>query len=113
MHSLNQREHAVLEHLADAVLIFDEDARTTWVGPSSGALGLNPADSVGRSAFELVHPQDAERVRRAFLTALAQRGDPITVTAVRLAAHPDSTMRFDQILRYLPQAPGIAGMLAV
>jgi len=112
MHSLDPRESAVLEHLSDAVLIFDEDARTTWVGPSSGALGLDTVN-VGHSAFEIVHPEDAERVRRAFSTARAQRAQPITVSAVRLAAHPDSTMRFDQILKYLPEAPGIGGMLAI
>ena len=91
MHSLDPRESAVLEHLSDAVLIFDEDARTTWVGPSSGALGLDTVN-VGHSAFEIVHPEDAERVRRAFSTARAQRAQPITVSAVRLAAHPDSTI---------------------
>ena len=56
----------------DVIVLCGPDLRTTYVSPSSEAvLGLRPADLVGRSFWDLVHPEDVEHVQEEFARVLA------------------------------------------
>jgi diguanylate cyclase (GGDEF)-like protein/PAS domain S-box-containing protein len=57
---------ALLEDVNDATLITDQDLVADYVSPSFTAeLGHRPADVLGTSLVDLVHPAEADRVRTA------------------------------------------------
>jgi PAS domain S-box-containing protein len=54
------------ENASDVVVMSDRDGRFVWVSPSSErTLGLSPGDLVGRTAFDVVHPDDVDILRAA------------------------------------------------
>lgn len=57
------------------VTVADEDGRILWASTlgSGGVFGTDPADFVGTSRFDHVHPDDVDAVRRAYSEAV--RGD--------------------------------------
>jgi PAS domain S-box-containing protein len=58
----------VAENASDVVVMSDREGRFIWVSPSSErTLGLTPAEMVGHTAFDFVHPDD-----RDVLTAAQQ-----------------------------------------
>ena len=70
-----KRFAALLEHSHDAIAVMSPDGRTAFVSDAVARLtGRDPADLVGRSTFEHVHPDDLEQVRTAFAHCLAHPG---------------------------------------
>jgi PAS domain S-box-containing protein len=57
----------LLDQAQDKIALLDDEGRFTYVnGAAERILGFAPADLVGENAFEYVHPDDREAVRRAF-----------------------------------------------
>ncbi|MBI1815501.1 MAG: PAS domain S-box protein [Deltaproteobacteria bacterium] len=66
---LADAEHfrALIEHASDLIAIFNADGSLRYASPShERVLGYPPAELVGRSVFELVHPEDVARVIATF-----------------------------------------------
>ena len=76
--SLENRERfyrALVERTRDLVIVVDTDGRILFENRSTEwSLGYTPAELVGRSFFEFIHPDDLTRVRAAFDEQL--RGEP-------------------------------------
>ncbi len=106
-----QRDRAVIANLPDPVLIVDVAGRIIWASPAARALGLDPSASVGRSVFEGIHSNDAERFQHALSSAIGSRGKAFTIRAVHRIAGSGSQGSFDERLTYLPDTPGIRGVL--
>jgi PAS domain S-box-containing protein len=69
---------ALIENSNEAVLMVNEDGTIRFATQASARLlGYTPDERVGRSGFELVHPDDLERTREAFADVLRQPGVPI------------------------------------
>jgi PAS domain S-box-containing protein len=111
MDNLDLRGRAILEHLPDLVLICDSQGRIEWVGPTAGSQEAEPSKLTGRSAFDFIHAADRDRVRESLRRALGQPAKPLTVLGVRMTVGSTGTAFFDQTLTYLPDAPGIGGLL--
>lgn len=62
---LLESEHrfkALVQEGSDLIAILDEAGIYTYVSPSSkGILGMAPEEFIGKSAFNYIHPKDAER----------------------------------------------------
>ena len=72
--NLRREFDEVIEQSAD-VLTRHENGRYTYVSPASRRVyGLEPEQMLGRSPFEFIHPDDAERVAAAVAAGLAQGG---------------------------------------
>jgi diguanylate cyclase (GGDEF)-like protein/PAS domain S-box-containing protein len=70
----------VAENAADVVFRVDEFDRYSWMSPSVvDQVGWQVSEVVGRSPFDLVHPDDHERLRRIALEA--RSGDVVTYEA--------------------------------
>ena len=53
------RYHALLENMRDVVYVIDPQLRIVFVSPSvERVFGYRPEDQLGRSPFELIHPDD-------------------------------------------------------
>lgn len=83
-HRERQRYEALIEHSSDIVTILDADGTIRYESPSvERILGYDPADLVGTSAFEYIHPDDRSAVVTEFERGLT---DP--------ERHPNIEYRF-------------------
>jgi PAS domain S-box-containing protein len=103
------RLEALLENASDVISIVDADGTRRYQTPSvERVLGYRPEELVGKSVFNLIHPDDLPRVTEAFRRAVAAPG-----SAVRLeyrARHRDGSWRvFDAVGRNLLDVPAVAG----
>ena len=69
------RLRALIEHSTDMKALVDAQGRILYASPSTTRiLGYAVEDYVGRNAFELIHPEDCERVRGLLLELLEKPG---------------------------------------
>jgi two-component system, cell cycle sensor histidine kinase and response regulator CckA len=88
-----ERFRALVENGSDVTALVDADGTFRYVsGPVRRVLGRTPEELVGKSAFELMHPEDVSGVRARLAEAVCHPGRPITGT-YRLR-HADGTWRF-------------------
>ncbi|HLH22811.1 MAG TPA: PAS domain S-box protein [Acidobacteriaceae bacterium] len=88
-----ERFRTLVEHSPDAIVLLDTAGIVLYLSPStSRVLGYLPEELVGRSAFELIHPEDYELATRAF-AELLQRPGQIVIRHVR-ARHKDGSWRW-------------------
>jgi PAS domain S-box-containing protein len=67
MHSREHRYRKMLEKSFAAVMLLNDRGTILYASPgTSGVLGYNSEECVGKSAFEFVHPQDRDRARGLF-----------------------------------------------
>ncbi len=70
-----RRFRALIENSADAVSLLDAEGRILYTTPSSArVLGFRPEELQGRSALDLVHPDDSELVASIIEKLLADPG---------------------------------------
>jgi two-component system, cell cycle sensor histidine kinase and response regulator CckA len=68
---------ALVENSTDAVVMVNADGTIRFASePSARLLGYSTDERLGRSAFELLHPDDAERTRQTFENCLRHPGMP-------------------------------------
>jgi PAS domain S-box-containing protein len=81
-----KRFRALIENSSDAISLFDAEGNITYTSASTArVLGINPHDLLGRSAFDLIHPDDFEMVRRKVEEVRSNPHDPVQVRARVLA----------------------------
>jgi PAS domain S-box-containing protein len=74
------RFRSMIENATDLLTIVDAQGRALYQSPAvTRILGWTPSEHISEPAFELVHPDDRERCRRAF-AQLRQDGKPVTMT---------------------------------
>ncbi|MDW8327628.1 MAG: GAF domain-containing protein [Anaerolineales bacterium] len=100
----------LIENAWDGVMILDSQGIFRYVSPAiERILGYQPADLIGRSAFEPIHPDDVSRATQA-LQDIVTLGLDSTVEA-RLQ-HRDGSWRWlEGTGRNLLQDPHVAGVL--
>jgi PAS domain S-box-containing protein/diguanylate cyclase (GGDEF)-like protein len=82
---------------AEPIVILDEDLRARWVSPSiTELLGLDPADAVGLTISDVVHPHDSPGLL-AVLTASESDGDADGKTRTTRVRHVDGRYRLIQL----------------
>jgi len=85
--------HALVENSSDAIAVLDAEGVIRFASRSSArVLGYALEERLGRSGFELMHPEDVAAARAAFGNCLGQPGVPIG--AEYRARHKDGTWRF-------------------
>jgi PAS domain S-box-containing protein len=71
----------MIENASDFVMIVDDTAAITYVGPSvTGILGYTPEEMVGYRPSDLVHPDDLPAVLRDFAWIATHPGEPYNST---------------------------------
>jgi two-component system, cell cycle sensor histidine kinase and response regulator CckA len=101
----------LIERSADMVVVLDDARRIRFWSPSAtAALGRAEERVVGRSALELVHPDDEPELSRALGAVLSGPGSTSRVTA-RLA-HEDGSYRLVEAhVRNLLHDPAVCGIV--
>ncbi len=102
---------SLVENARDVIHVINEDRTTRYITPSvQTLLGWAPGELVGRSALDIIHPDDAaaalEQIRLARETPGA--GRPLTLRA----RHRDGSWRvFEAIGRNLLDDPAVRGII--
>ena len=109
--SRDQRYKAILENSIDLITFVDANGRILFDSPSiERLLGVLPAERLGRSMFELIHPEDLPRARAAVATAMALRkGTPFIELRLR---HKDGRWRvFESAGSYVEEGGVLMGIV--
>lgn len=89
---------AVLSSSSDMIVVIDEQLKLSFVSQGSWkVLGRDPAEWVGRDAFELIHPDDIGRAAESALESIEADAGPRPAIAARLL-HADGTWRHTQLV---------------
>src|SRR2546426_758879 len=92
LHASEQRFRALVEHSSDVVMLLGPDGTVLYASQSTQpVLGYGATENVGRSAFELVHPDDRTQALELF-GELMQRPGHLVKTELR-ALHKDGSWR--------------------
>jgi PAS domain S-box-containing protein len=87
-----RRFRTLVEHSSDAILLLDAAGTVLYASQSlHRVLGYEPEERIGRSVFELVHPDDVSRVQQVFAATLQHPGE--VYTAEVRARHRDGSWR--------------------
>jgi two-component system, cell cycle sensor histidine kinase and response regulator CckA len=69
----------LVEHSSDVIALLDAAGRILFTSSAvTRLLGYHPDELVGRSAFDLLHPEDVPRVQTTFTRLLERPDEPIT-----------------------------------
>ena len=83
---------AILEHSSDVLALLDATGTILFTSQAvTRVLGYTPEELQGRSAFELLHPDDLPRVQTLFSGLVSNPAEPVTATV--LYRHKDGTYR--------------------
>lgn len=87
-----ERYRVLADHVQDMISLHDLDGVFLYASPASRQLlGVVPTELLGRSVYELVHPDDVAALRAAHEAILTRTGrNPLTYRAIR----PDGTERW-------------------
>lgn len=86
----------LVQNSSDIIALLRPDGSVAYVSPAmERVLGRDPQDRIGHSAFELMHPEDAERARRLFREGLSNPGVPLSIE-VRMR-HGDGSWRHMEV----------------
>jgi len=92
---MHEREHifySLIQNSSDIITILKEDGIISYESPSlKRVLGYAPNELIGRNAFELVHPDDVQKVRNAFAEVI-RNPDALLSTDFRFR-HKDGSWR--------------------
>jgi len=102
---------ALTENALEMITVLDPDGQIRYSGAANKRiLGYNPLENLGRSLFDLLHPEDRERVRNAFLE-LSKKPGAVQVTEFR-AQHRDGTWQDMEVTaKNLFNEPPVRGMV--
>jgi PAS domain S-box-containing protein len=88
-----RRFRALIEHTYDVVLLISAEGTILYASPSvQGSLGYAPGELIGRSGFDLVHPDHRQESIDRFAQSMRQT-DAI-VRGERLLVHKDGSSRW-------------------
>lgn len=102
---------SVIEHISDVISILDADGIVKYISPSArGVLGYEPGELIGRSAFEHVHPQDAQRVT-ALLAEAVEMGHDVELVAYRYRHKNGSWLHLESTALNRLADPAVEGIV--
>src|SRR6185503_13659314 len=74
-----QQLRPLIENATDIITVLNADGTRRYVSPSiERLLGYKPEELIGKSAFELVHPDDLDELRKLFVAGIANPGVVVT-----------------------------------
>ncbi|HTP59995.1 MAG TPA: PAS domain S-box protein, partial [Spirochaetia bacterium] len=93
LRSSEARFRAVVENSHDGIVFTDAESRILYRSPSYGRInGFTDEDRIGRSGFEMVHPDDVDDIRRRW-TELIEHPE-ISFKAEYRIRHKDGSWRW-------------------
>jgi len=103
---------ALIENSLDPIMIIDRDGAIRYKSSSiEGVFGYGPADDIGRSSFDFIHPDDLPAVAEVF-SRLIETPDSTVHYELR-ALHADGSWRTLEVVgQNLLDNPAVGGIVA-
>ena len=93
------RFRALIENSSDMVRILDRDGRTVYQSPSAERImGYSAGQTIGKSIFDLIHPDDVEQVRSAWQATMSVPGSAAPGTIEARIRHADGTWHIHEAI---------------
>jgi two-component system, cell cycle sensor histidine kinase and response regulator CckA len=103
---------SLIENASDMIVVADTGQGITYVSPSvERVLGYPPAERLGHSPLELVHPEDQARIQQVFADT-ARAGSPPEPARVRLR-HKDGSWRTLEAVARKQAQEGLVGGIVI
>jgi PAS domain S-box-containing protein len=98
-----ERFRLLIENITDLITVVDRQAIVRYLSPSvRRVLGYDPDQLLGRSALELVHPEDVQVVLEGLDRAIQQPDLPPITVGFRLRDPQGNWHRFEAVGRFAP-----------
>ncbi|MFZ4432471.1 MAG: diguanylate cyclase domain-containing protein [Microthrixaceae bacterium] len=105
---------AVIEYMADMVLVVDSLGRIAYVNHTAELLlGWSRIDWIGRSAFDLIHPDDVGSVAESLATASASGPGIKQPIELRIRTSSDEWCPVEIISSNMLEEPSVRGLVVV
>jgi two-component system cell cycle sensor histidine kinase/response regulator CckA len=106
------RFRIMTERGSDVAILLRSDGTIVAEGPSQHhVLGYQPGELVGRSAFDMVHPDDLAQATARWQSVLAQPGVDIRTNEYRVRHANGTWLYVESIVRNLLGDPGVNAVL--
>ncbi len=103
---------SVVRGTSGVIMVLDADGTIRYVNPTvERILGYKAEELIGAKAFDLVHPEDAERAKQTF-SEVVQRPGVQTPVEFRLRYADGSWRRVEVVRNNLLDDPNVEGILA-
>lgn len=106
-----ERHRALVDHALDLTTVLDAGGTVRYVSPAiEQLLGYRVEERLGRSTFELIHPEDQPKVRNALAEGVTEAN--ATATLEFRIRHKNGSWRFfEAIARNLLDNPAVRGIV--
>jgi two-component system NtrC family sensor kinase len=99
---MTSRTTSILDCAPDIVYVTDAEGRLTSVTETVGPiLGWEPAELVGMSMFDLVHPEDREHAMAAYRESMGRRDTEVRTIEARLVGRDGEVRDFEMHRRLI------------
>ena len=107
-----ERFSALIRYSSDIIVILDAEGKVLYESPAiEQIMGYRPEERVGRNAFELIHPDDTERLA-GVIAGFARETDPPPMTVeYRGRAKDGSWHHFEAVGVNLLRNPSVEGIV--
>ena len=79
--AVDGRYRAMIEQCSEMVFLFDSSARFLYASPAiTRLIGYTPEEMLGRTRFDLIHPEDVAYVQSKFQECLDRPGEDVNLT---------------------------------
>jgi PAS domain S-box-containing protein len=106
-----ERFHSLVRHSSDVISVFTADGTFSYSSPAIERMaGYSAEEVIGKNAFDLVHPEDLDRVMNVFTTLLSA---PEAQASVEFRfRHKDGSWHYQEaICTNLLHVPGVEGIV--
>ena len=106
-----KRFRALIEHAYDVVLLVSVEATVLYASPTvETLLGYRPEELIGRSGYELIHPDHRQEATSRFTRSTQQPGS--VIAGERLLIHKDGSSRWaESVLVNLLSEPSVQAVV--
>ncbi len=108
-----ERNHALLLHMPDVLVVVDPGGRLLFASPSATRLvGVGRTAPLGSSVLERVHPEDRDRARAVLAEVVSRQGSSQRVL-LRLLGPGGDPVPYEARLDNLLDEPAVGGIVIV
>lgn len=111
LYQSEQRFKALVQEGSDLIGILDLEGFYKYVSPTSeNVLGISPEEFIGRSAFEFIHPEDAERVAECLQKL--ETTNRVKIEAFRFQNNKKEWRWIETVLTNMMDNPAVNGIVS-
>lgn len=107
-----ERFRSLVQNASDIIMVLDSSGVILYESPAVGrVLGYKPEERIGKSAFDMLHPDDAGKVRKVLQEYVGKPGSQPPRIEYRVKARDGTWRHFEAIGTNLLRDPSVGGIV--